>query len=141
MPLAANIKTTDEASPILQEEMAENLLTISKNNSPEFNITKRPSGKGGFEKIKIYLEGRLTVEHVDDISKDISDSFDTYQSIAIILRNVHEIDLAIIQLLFFLKTAAIKADKHVVNLFDINELEIDNIKKCGFGGMFLKSTQ
>ncbi len=83
----------------------------------EKNIQIKPSKKKGENLVNIVLENELTIFSVESMKDMIIEAVMKYDQIGFALKNVNNIDLTFIQLLYSIKKSAKKLNKKVS--FDI----------------------
>ncbi len=90
----------------------------------DINIQIKPSKKKGESKVSIILENELTIFSIESMKDKIIESVMKYDQIEFALKNVNNIDITFIQLLYSIKKTAEELNKKVS--FDV-ELS-DDIK-------------
>ncbi|MFY0686648.1 MAG: hypothetical protein JXQ90_05765 [Cyclobacteriaceae bacterium] len=89
-------------------------------------ISLKPSPRKKVRKTKVFLEGKLTINNVSQFHNAITPVFENYDLVDFYLKDVVELDLSFIQMLFYFKTNFAKANKKTVTID--SELP-SNIKK------------
>jgi len=85
------------------------------------NIQIIPSKKKGEKKTTIILEKELTIFSIEKIKDQIIDTYKSNEEIHFKLKDINNMDLTFIQLLFSLKQSAIKNKKIVTVESELSE--------------------
>lgn len=144
MALGKNIKI-DQLIPEVKEEKKEVKVKKEKKvvkiksdeNLPKesFSLVITPSRRKKVKKVKVGLEGDLTIVNVLKMKQDIIPVFEDYDYVDFTLNNVENIDSSCIQLLLALKTHYKTKNKEVTVKIDIQK-ELKNIlSNAGFSSL------
>lgn len=85
------------------------------------NIQVKPSKKKGEKKVTVVLENDLTIYSVDELKKIIDDLYKKYDDLNFEFKNIKNIDLTFVQLLFSIKQSALNDDKKITLDVDMPE--------------------
>ena len=87
--------------------------TIEEQESTRYSVVIEPSRRKAVKKTKITLEGELTIGHSSDIHAKIAPILEEYEQFSFSLKEVQELDLSIIQMLYSYKAELEKIGKTV----------------------------
>ncbi len=79
------------------------------------------SKKKGSKSVTIHLENELTIFSIEGMKDQIIDTVNKFEDIKIELKNVNNMDLTFVQLLYSIKITAEEQDKKVTFNADISE--------------------
>lgn len=117
-PVAAKPKT-EEIKPVdkIEQELVkaeprkvETKILIDLKNA---EIILEPSKRKKIRKIRVFVEGELTINNVDGFIQRIHLVFDDYDYVDFFLRKVVSLDLCFIQMLYHMKKSYAKKKKEV----------------------------
>ncbi|PIB34941.1 hypothetical protein BFP72_05800 [Reichenbachiella sp. 5M10] len=87
--------------------------------------------KNNDDGITIYLEGQLTINHVEEIQRKVELAMSQFGTVRIVLQAVEMIDLSVVQLFFYLTRLAIEDDNDLSFEHDLSETSTTRIVDAG----------
>ena len=123
-----------------------NEATVSKSPSKspcswqlrEATLTVEPSRRKKVQKVRILLEGKLTIESVELFIDKMETVSGDYEQIDIFLSNIQGIDLTYTQALHHLKTYLEQMGKSITIDADLSAEHKKLVIQCGFSKLFFR---
>lgn len=104
------------------------MKTDEANQPQNFNISLEPS-KSDADGVDVQLSGRLTIEHAALIHDKVEIAMVQYTNVNLVLKEVKELDLAVIQLFFYLSLVA-EEDENVLTISHQLPTDIEDLIQC-----------
>lgn len=104
-------------------------------------ITMQPSKRTKIKKTKILLEGELNINHVNILREELIVAINTYDYVDVCLKNVTQLDLSCIQLLYIFRNTFSGNNKEITINADLPKEIKDVASNAGFAGLLFKKTE
>lgn len=126
------IKKEEIPSPPPSESIIE---ALEQKNKASYKVEIIPSRRKAVKKTNVELSGALVISNADSIKTEIKDVFTEYTIISIILKDVEELDLSILQLLYMYKTKYEMEGKEVTIMTNLPNPLKELISVNGFSSL------
>lgn len=148
MALGKNIKI-DQLIPEIKNAKDKNKVEvkIERKNKPKselkniedetFKIWFTPSRRKKVKKVKVNLEGDLTIVNIEKVKESIAPVFDSYDYVDFVLENVSNIDVSCIQFLLAVDAHSKSIKKEVTVKANLSKGLKTLVSNAGFNPLIL----
>jgi ABC-type transporter Mla MlaB component len=76
-------------------------------------ITIQPNNKNDMKSATVFLEGNLLLSNASEVKNEISYAVSKFEHLELVLKNIENIDLSFIQLLYAFRKASLQLDRTI----------------------------